>query len=184
MGRDNKKKDTKVGKKGKGSSAESDLNEKLRPGEHLDDIDPAVVRFTHSKISPTFSCGRRLEDTLTELVEGRLKVSQLPKITVLYGPDGSMYSMNNRRLWTLKQLRDKGMISGNKITARLRPLSSVKTKCAEDRYNSERCSLSAKLMHVSKPTEATDMPATNEEVEDSADLGTKKITANHGEEKL
>ncbi|KNC71761.1 hypothetical protein SARC_15695, partial [Sphaeroforma arctica JP610] len=115
MGRD-KKQPTKAKKGSKGSSKgdAGELNEKLRAGEHLEDIDPMEVRFTHSKISPTFSCGRKLEDTLAELVDESLRVSQLPKITVLYDKEGYMYSMNNRRLWTLKNLREKGGIPNNR----------------------------------------------------------------------
>ena len=38
-------------------------------------VDPAVVRFTHSRISPFFSgCGMALEDTLADIVTGKFEI--------------------------------------------------------------------------------------------------------------
>mgnify|MGYP001489250266 CR=1 FL=1 len=58
-----------------------------------------------------------VKDTLADIVAGRLKVEDLPLITVMSGsPDGGApyFSLNNRRLWVLKQLRERGSVSPRK----------------------------------------------------------------------
>jgi hypothetical protein len=77
------------------------------------DVDPECIRFTHARIRPFFTgqlgqshltsntshiiftrllhsisyylegCGRRIEDTLGDIVSGKMKVTDLPKITVI-----------------------------------------------------------------------------------------------------
>ena len=73
------------------------------------DVDPRRVRYAHSKIRPVFSgCGRTIEQTLGEIRDGKIRASDLPAITVLFGPtdptDGQpwFFSLNNRRLYVLK----------------------------------------------------------------------------------
>ncbi|CAN0553079.1 unnamed protein product [Laminaria digitata] len=75
------------------------------------DVDPRRVRYAHSKIRPVFSgCGRTIEQTLGEIRGGKIRASDLPMITVLFGPtdptttDGQtcFFSLNNRRLYVLK----------------------------------------------------------------------------------
>ena len=46
-------------------------------------LDPRLIRFTHSRIRPLFSCGRRVEDTLESLRSGTIKMADLPRITVI-----------------------------------------------------------------------------------------------------
>lgn len=79
------------------------------------DVDVGNVFFTHARIRPFFSgCGRRLVDTLRSIEEGETKLEALPQITILATPtsstDGLYFSLNNRRLWVLKQLKAKGII--------------------------------------------------------------------------
>jgi hypothetical protein len=81
------------------------------------DVDVENVFFTHARIRPFFSgCGRRLEDTLKSLEEGSMKLEDLPQITILATPtsqdDGQYFSLNNRRLWVLRQLRSRGALEG------------------------------------------------------------------------
>ena len=46
-------------------------------------VDPARVRFQHSRIRPYFSgCGRSLMETLDEIRDGKIKPSDLPPIQV------------------------------------------------------------------------------------------------------
>ena len=46
--------------------------------EFILEIDPNLVRFAHSRIRPLFSgCGRRVEDTLNDIVLGRLAIDDL-----------------------------------------------------------------------------------------------------------
>ena len=93
--------------------------------ERFLDIDPDNVFFTHARIRPVFSgCGRRLVDTLEDLVSGKIQLEGLPQITILATPtsssDGQYFSLNNRRLWVLKQLRSMGKLKDNLIRVRVK----------------------------------------------------------------
>lgn len=55
--------------------------EKADSGEVM--LDPRTIRFTHSRIRPFFSCGRRVEQTLEDLRAGTVSVRDLPRITVI-----------------------------------------------------------------------------------------------------
>jgi len=106
-------------------------------------IDCKDVRFTHSKIRPIFTgCGKRIEETLTEIREGVTMVSDLPLITVIEGADGLLFSLNNRRLYVLKQLRQEGLLVDNQVQVRIKPALARELQ----RYTKERCSLSASIM--------------------------------------
>ena len=107
----------------------------------------SIVCFTHARVRPYFSgCGIRLEDTLQSLASGAMKVEDLPMITVISnaGPDGTpfLFSMNNRRLWVLKQLLAQGYFSDRTLRVRVKDplLREV------ERYTIDRCSLMAKVM--------------------------------------
>ena len=102
------------------------------------EIDPSIVYFTHARIRSTFSgCGRKVEETLDEIINGKLKPADLPFITVMY--DGSVYySLNNRRLWVLKQCKERGLV--DHIRVRVRPEDKGTIK-----YSQETCVLHAKL---------------------------------------
>ena len=115
-------------------------------------VDPARIRFQHSRIRPVFSgCGRSVTQTLESIRQGELSPSDLPPIQVLVGPvddkhpeDGPWYfSLNNRRLWVLKRCREEGLLENNKIYVRVRqPKSEAETA----RYSVENCALEAKIM--------------------------------------
>lgn len=62
-------------KKGGGDAAKKNSGDVL--------LDPREIRFTHSRIRPFFSCGRRVEQTLEDLRAGEIKVADLPRITVI-----------------------------------------------------------------------------------------------------
>jgi hypothetical protein len=123
-------------------------------------VDPVRVRFQHSKIRPYFSgCGRSIHETLEDIKEGKTKVSDLPPIQVLVG-DESMddeegpwyFSLNNRRLWVLKRLREDGNLEqyGNKVAVRVRRPKSQQEK---ERYTLSNCALHARLMPEKKRTQ-------------------------------
>lgn len=72
-------------------------------------------RFTHARIRPFFSgCGRLIMNTLDDIVSKRIPLENLPMITVISN-NGFYFSLNNRRLFVLKTLRDQG----NHFTSRL-----------------------------------------------------------------
>jgi hypothetical protein len=109
-------------------------------------VDPARVRFAHSRVRPVFSgCGRRLEETLQLLRDKRLAPEKLPTITVIEGPPGAdgepwFFSLNNRRLWVLKQAHKEGLLVT--ISVRARGAKSHEL----ERYTLQKCALEATLM--------------------------------------
>jgi len=108
-----------------------------RPQPFFMEIDPSIVYFSHARIRTTFSgCGRRVEDTLAEIVEGRLKPEALPFITVIFcRATGAYFSLNNRRLWVLKECKKRGLLDNIRVR--------VRTEAS--RYTTETCALEAKL---------------------------------------
>jgi hypothetical protein len=105
------------------------------------DIDPQIIYFTFSRIRPKFSCGRTVQETIDALSNGSLSFLDLPRISVLF--DGRhYYSLNNRRLYVFKVLREAGLVT--MIPARLKAVPN--TKRMKEKYTPSKCSLTAKLM--------------------------------------
>jgi hypothetical protein len=134
--------------------------------ERFLDVDVENVFFTHARIRPFFSgCGRRLVDTLEELENGEMKLESLPQITILATPtsasDGQYFSLNNRRLWVLKQLRSKGKLKDNLLRVRVKDaLPRELEKYTRDGI--ERKS-SATIMGVDKEEDGSDGEGEGEE---------------------
>jgi hypothetical protein len=117
-------------------------------------VDPDRVRFQHARIRPHFSgCGRSLAETLDSIRQGTMSVDDLPLIQVLVGPVDEVhgspwyFSLNNRRLWVLKQLRAEGRLDNNQIRVRVR---ACKSAAEAARYSLENCTVEAKLMRPGK----------------------------------
>ncbi|CAE8625970.1 unnamed protein product [Polarella glacialis] len=55
------------------------------------------IRFTQNSVASRFTCGRIIEDTVQELVSGRLRPSDLPPMRVVEAL-GKMWTLDNRRL--------------------------------------------------------------------------------------
>jgi hypothetical protein len=139
-------------------------------------VDPSRVRYQHARIRPIFSgCGRRVEDTLEEIRQGKMKPSDLPPIQVLLGPmdpktgEPWYFSLNNRRLWVLKRCRDEGLLPNNQILARVRKPKSDQEAL---RYSLENCVLEAKFM-AEKPRVGN----LSSDKEDSGDHGMQEKDA-------
>mmetsp|Transcript_8466 Transcript_8466/g.20910 ORF Transcript_8466/g.20910 Transcript_8466/m.20910 type:complete len:239 (-) Transcript_8466:98-814(-) len=132
-------------------------------------VDPSRCRFQHSRIRAHFSgCGRSVHETLEDIQAGTTKISDLPPIQVIVGGGSESgdeeedvsggepwyFSLNNRRLWVLKRLRDEGFLEpyGNKVAVRVRQPKSQKEK---ERYTLANCSLDAKLMGDKKQAPKT-----------------------------
>mmetsp|Transcript_61905 Transcript_61905/g.126238 ORF Transcript_61905/g.126238 Transcript_61905/m.126238 type:complete len:253 (-) Transcript_61905:69-827(-) len=150
-----KKKAKSGGSKNK-KSGRSEDEPNANVGNGLILVDPSRCRFQHSRIRANFSgCGRSVYETLDGIKEGKTKVSDLPPIQVLVGNsennnDGPWYfSLNNRRLWVLKRLRDEGYLEkyGNKVAVRVR---KPKSKQEKERYTVSNCALEAKVMGEKK----------------------------------
>lgn len=126
------------------------------------------IRFQHSRIRPYFSgCGRGVIETLEEIRRGELEPCDLPPIQVLVGSPSHnndnnedvvddvnddddvgpwYYSLNNRRLWVLKQCHKEGLLDNarynNLIAVRVRRPKSVDEI---RRYTIANCALEAKF---------------------------------------
>ena len=125
-------------------------------------VDPSRVRYQHSRIRPFFSgCGRRVEDTLEEIRQGKMRPSDLPPIQVLLGPvdqktgEPWYFSLNNRRLWVLKRCREEGLLPNNQVFVRVR---NPKSDQEALRYSLENCVVEAKFM-AEKPLGNNRRPA-------------------------
>lgn len=140
-------------------------------------IDPSHIRFTHSRIRPFFSgCGRRVEDTLADILDGRMQFEDLPFITVIAMDDGEVFfSLNNRRLWVIKQLKERGFL--DKVPVRIK--SAAEGRKLKEKYTVDRCSETAKFLYevgaISKEREG----AEGEEVEEGeeAEVDDAKATS-------
>eukprot|EP00816_Leptocylindrus_hargravesii_P002054 CAMPEP_0196816314 /NCGR_PEP_ID=MMETSP1362-20130617/54629_1 /TAXON_ID=163516 /ORGANISM="Leptocylindrus danicus, Strain CCMP1856" /LENGTH=177 /DNA_ID=CAMNT_0042193585 /DNA_START=11 /DNA_END=544 /DNA_ORIENTATION=- len=122
-------------------------------------VDPAQIRFQHSKIRPYFSgCGRSVTDTLQQIRDGKLKPTDLPSIQVIVSDEVDessgkqwYFSLNNRRLWVLKRCREEGMLENNSIQVRLR---APKSAAEIERYSVKNCALDAKFLREKSPPQA------------------------------
>lgn len=123
-----------MGPKKKSSSASSSN------GRSIIEVDPSQVYFTHARVRPVFTgCNKRIEETLQEIVEGRTRIQDIPKITVLNN-NGHLFSLNNRRLYLIKQLHSMGLL--RTVAVQLKEATDKE----KARYTPERCVLAAKLM--------------------------------------
>ncbi|KAH3759365.1 hypothetical protein Pelo_8843 [Pelomyxa schiedti] len=101
-------------KKKRGGAGGGSSKSRAVGGEGVTSVDPADLYFTHSKIRPTFSCGRPLMVTLESIRNGTITPEDLPIITAMVQGD-TMYSLNNRRLYVFKQCRKEGLLTNNEV---------------------------------------------------------------------
>ncbi len=85
-----------------------------------------------------------MQQTYNDIKSGKTPLSSLPPIQVLVGPDDWYFSLNNRRLWVLKRLREDGLLPhGGMVCVRVRSAKSAKEL---QRYTVDNCVLEAKFM--------------------------------------
>jgi hypothetical protein len=92
-----------------------------------------------------------VEETLDDIRKGKISPNDLPPIQVIIGNVTSVdgkpwyFSLNNRRLWVLKECHKEGLLErqNNMIKVRTRPF---KSKREEERYTVQNCSLEARFM--------------------------------------
>ena len=66
-------------------------------------IKPKWINFTQTSVRNRFHDGRSVYTTLNQLDSGEISVADIPKIWVVKNPkDDSLWSLNNRRLYTFK----------------------------------------------------------------------------------
>ncbi|XP_060567910.1 uncharacterized protein LOC132726591 [Ruditapes philippinarum] len=71
---------------------------------------PSEIYYSQDSISCHFSDGNLIGETLDELCEGRLKVSDIDPISVTK-VNGQWITWNNRRLWVFRHLERFGKCS-------------------------------------------------------------------------
>ena len=105
-------------------------------------VDPLMVRFTHSKIRNRFSGNSKLiMDTYNDLKSGLVKIEELPQIQIFIIND-EMYSMNNRRLYLFKMLAREGFLKTVEVRVGRPNLKQL------EKLTPENCALEAKMsMH-------------------------------------
>ncbi|KAL0485889.1 hypothetical protein AKO1_002158 [Acrasis kona] len=117
-------------------------------------VDPRFLRFEHSKIRPKFSDQKSVKQTLQDILDKKVMVKDLPTITVvpISNSDKHYCSLNNRRCWVYKQLREAGFLET--VEVRFKPAQD--SRRLKDKYTLEKCSDVATFMKeraVEKSTE-------------------------------
>lgn len=111
-----------------------------REKDRIIKVNPAIIRFTHSRIRPHFSGnGLLIADTIEMLETKKITIDAIPLIQVMF-INNEYYSMNNRRLYTFKHLNKLGML--DEINCRIK----VPNKKEILKYTPENCALSAKII--------------------------------------
>lgn len=90
------------------------------------EVEPLKVRFTQASISPSFRNGISFDQTIDDIVAGRVNVNDLPKLELVMYSDGHMYSLSNRRLFVFRVLQVMGKI--DRLHGILYPLSSERVQ--------------------------------------------------------
>lgn len=72
-------------------------------------MDPSEIRYSQDSIYCN-SGPQRIGVTLDDLCEGKMSVSDLPRITVCK-KDGKWYTADNRRLWMFKHMERLGKLN-------------------------------------------------------------------------
>lgn len=123
-------------------------------------VDPRLIRFMHARIRPVFSDGKLVKQTLQDIIDRKLRPEDLPLCVVIRQDDTHYYSMNNRRMWVLKQCRELGLLKDNQVLVRVRPMPESKKE--REKYSEARCSLTAAFMREkpAKPAKDGAAPST------------------------
>jgi hypothetical protein len=89
---------------------------------------------------------------------------------IVKGDTTYYYSLNNRRLWVYKQLREKNFLKNNKIFVRAKAVPT--SKRLQNKFDPKRCALSASFLKPKPGTgkkEGTEHGEDNEENEEDMD---------------
>eukprot|EP00438_Fugacium_kawagutii_P009901 Skav216394 [mRNA] locus=scaffold457:187701:188795:+ [translate_table: standard] len=106
-------------------------------------LSPEEIYFSHDSISCHFKCGRHIEDTYQELLDGYTDVSIIPRMTVTY-VDGEWFAWDgNRRLYVFKKLAMAGKLNWIEVNVtdermpRSRFTTQFRGRCIEVRNRSD-----------------------------------------------
>lgn len=109
-------------------------------------INPSEIYFSHSRICPYFSgrSSQSLKKTLQEICDEKLNIEDLPLIEILQLDNGEYISLNNRRLWVLKECNKRGLLpydlEGKRRTTRRKRMINFdsKTEMRENGIHKEK----------------------------------------------
>jgi hypothetical protein len=96
---------------------------------------------------PYFSgCGRGVEETIDDILQGRLDIEEIPKISVLSDTEGNYFALNNRRLYVYKRLRNAGFLDKGEIpnTVKVRFKNALPRELKK--YSPTTCSLNCTII--------------------------------------
>lgn len=72
-------------------------------------LKPSEIRFTKNVLASKFDNGIPLLETFTQLKNGEILLEDIPLIEVVFYPEKwEWYTLNNRRLWVLRELEKVG----------------------------------------------------------------------------
>lgn len=72
-------------------------------------LKPSEIRFTKNVVASKFDNGIPLKETFTQIKNGEILLEDIPLIEVVFYPEKwEWYTLNNRRLWVLKELEKVG----------------------------------------------------------------------------
>lgn len=102
---------------------------------------------------------------------------------VIVGPEDDegpwYFSLNNRRLWVLKQCREEGLLENNLIRVRVR---QPKSGSEEERYTLENCAVEAKFIREKDPKQNERKESSVLIDSDRASSEGQQQTSKHGNE--
>ncbi|CAG8820414.1 27082_t:CDS:2, partial [Dentiscutata erythropus] len=79
----------------------------LSDGDVVTFVDPRLVHYSQASISNVFQMGNDLENTIRDLLDGKVRMEDFPLITVCLIED-VFYSSDNRRLYCFKEAIKRG----------------------------------------------------------------------------
>ncbi|CAG8754859.1 7049_t:CDS:2, partial [Dentiscutata erythropus] len=95
----------------------------LSEGDVVTFVDPCLVHYSQASISNVFQTGNDLDNTIQDLLDGKVRMEDFPLINVCLMED-VFYSSDNRRLYCFKEVIKRGL-DVNRIPVRIRRMSDI-----------------------------------------------------------
>jgi hypothetical protein len=106
-------------------------------------------------------------ETIDDILQGRLDIEEIPKISVLHDSEGNYFALNNRRLYVYKHLRNAGFLENQVIpnTVKVRFKNALPRELKK--YSPATCSLNCTIMP--KRSAAEEKESADEELKEDGD---------------
>jgi len=79
-------------------------------------LHPSEIHFTHDSIKSVFLCGRRVKDTLNQLLNRQIAIEDIPRMTVACKGGKYWTFTGNRRLYVFRELAANSNIQTLRVT--------------------------------------------------------------------